>query len=263
MTPIHALVFTKGRAMQLDAFLQSAAKWAPFVSVTVLAADDPADEAIRTCVAENLPRFGSIHWCWDSHEGFESPVRRFLEAHERVVFHTDDELYFGSPPLELLELDNSECVLTLRQGRNTTWCHPLTCPQPVPETFPWRWRDAQLDFAYPLSLNATIYNSRDILPLLDFHFANPTQLEAQLAANAARFRVEWMTAPEHSCTVALPHNVTSISSGNPRGQWPDYQPEALRRFYLDGWRIDPFAMDYSQVNAAHVELPLQFRKVDA
>jgi hypothetical protein len=109
-------------------------------------------------------------------------------------------------------------------------------------------------------LNATVYNTRDLLPLLDFHFNNPTQLEACWAANASRLQVEWMTAPERSCTVALPHNVTSVSSGNPRGDWPDYQPEALRAFYLEGWRIDPFALDYSLVDAAHVELPLVFER---
>ena len=100
-------------------------------------------------------------------------------------------------------------------------------------------------------------------PLLDFHFSNPTQLEACWAANATRLEVEWMTAPERSCTVAVPHNVTSVSSGNPRGSWPDYQPEALRRFYLDGWRINPFWMDYRPVNAAHVELPYVFERVAA
>ena len=91
----------------------------------------------------------------------------------------------------------------------------------------WRWREADGDFGYPLSLNGTIYRSADLLPLLDFPFANPTQLEAGLAARADRFAPEWMTAPLHSCCVSLPHNVVSDSSGCPRGSNPDWQPDAL------------------------------------
>ncbi len=248
--------------MQLDGLLRSMARYTPATSVTVLAAGE-LDAAYLRCQRDSLGLFGSIVWEWDRDQGFEEPVRRFLAAHERVIFHVDDELYFAAPPLELLELDNSECVLTLRQGRNTTWCHPLGRSQQVPAVFPWRWRDAELDFAYPLSLCATVYNSKDLLPLLDFHFANPTQLEAQLAANAARFRVEWMTAPEHSCTVHLPLNVTSVSSGNPRGSWPPYQPEPLRDAYLEGWRIDLDAMDFGVVVGAHQELALAFKRVEA
>ncbi len=272
MEPIHALVFSKDRAMQLDAFLRSAERYAPYASVTVLYSEPPfgpgehGEGYGRVALEHNSGSVATAKKAWIKWHGevpdFETATRNWIEQHERVVFHTDDELFFAEPPADLLELDNSECILTLRQGRNTTWCHPLNCPQLVPESFPWRWRDEQLDFAYPLSLNACVYNSKDILPLIDFHFTNPTQLEAQLAANAARLTVDWMTAPAHSCTVAVPHNVTSVSSGNPRGAWPDYQPEALRRFYLDGWRIDPFAMDYTKVNAAHVELPLVFTHPD-
>lgn len=255
MTPIHALVFVKDRAMQLDACLRSLARHMPCETMTVLA--DRPDPSYDLCAAENP----GPNWVYDTDSTFEEEVRVWLAEHERVLFVTDDEIFFADPPRELLELDNSETVLTLRQGRNTVWCHPLACPQPVPETFPWLWRDARLDFAYPLSLNGTLYNTKDLLPLLDFRFGDPTQLEAQLAANAARFAPAWMTAPERSCVVNLPLNLTSVSSGNPHGHWPDYQPAALDKFYRAGWRIDLDQMDFSGVNAAHVELPLAFTRI--
>jgi hypothetical protein len=253
MTPIHALVFTKDRAMQLDAFLQTCGQYAPYETITILSASD--DDSYRRCFSEN----GCDAVLYDQDGGFEAQVRAWLAEYERVVFHTDDEMFFAAPGAHLLALDNSEVILTHRQGRNTTYCHPLNCDQSVPATFPWRWRDAALDFAYPLSLNATIYNSKDIAPLIDFSFSNPTELEAQLAANMARLQVEWMTSPEHSCTVALPHNRTSVSSGCPFGENPEWYPDALRERYMDGWRIAPERMDFSRVNAAHVEIPLAFK----
>ena len=181
-TDIHALVFSKDRACQLDAFLRSAQAHAPYASVTVLAHASTERHAdaywpIRT---KQL-----IIWDWD---GIESYVRWWLAHHERVVFHTDDEVFFRTPPAELFDGDPA-IVVTLRQGRNTTYCHPLGVEQKVPEIFPWKWRDAEYDFGYPLSLNATVYQSADILPLLDFHFTNPTELDETM-----NFPEEWRLA---------------------------------------------------------------------
>ena len=254
--PIHCLVFSRRRPLQLHALLESIGRHAPYRSVTVLArVDDGWREPYRICERA----FPLVEFVEE--RDFERQTLDWLSGRGRVCFHSDDELWFRPPPPALLELDPSETIVTFRQGRNTTYCHPLQRGQYVPERFPWRWREADLDFAYPLSVNATVYQAADLWPLLDFHFTNPTTLEARLAANAARLQVEWMTAPEHSCTVSLPHNVTSESSGNPRGANPAWQPEPLRDYYLLGWRLDLDGIDYAAVNAAHVELPLEFRRI--
>lgn len=258
--PVHALVFTKRRPMQLHALLDTLAEYAPWATVSVLAARGDDADAYFICRQAHAGTIWS--WAWDEDEGFETVVRTFLRFRPRVVFHTDDELMFAPPPHDLLDCDSSQLLVTLRQGRNTTFCHPLQREQQVPERFPWRWRDADLDFAYPLSLNSTVYHSRDLEPLLDFHFTNPTEMEAQLAANAAKLTVEWMTAPEHSCTVSTPHNLVSVSSGNPVSGVPDWGPQALYEAYMDGVRIDVAELDYDLVDAAHVELPLHFRRAN-
>lgn len=227
----HCLVFSKDRAMQLDAFLRSAEMYAPYVSVTVAQHPEP----------------------------LEPIVRAFLDEHERVVFHTDDDVWFREPPL--LEI-TPDTTISYRLGSNTYYCHPLQREQAIPESmWCWRWRDYPgSDFGYPLSLNGTVYRSADLLPLLDFPFRNPNELEAGLAARTDRFEPEWMTAPLHSCVVSLPHNVTSTSSGNPRGSNPNWQPGALRDLYMYGWRIDLDAMDFTHVTAAHQEIPLRFHR---
>ena len=257
MTPIHALVFSKDRAMQLDAFLRSAKKHAPYITINCVVAtttDVAHEQAYQSVFSEHC----GPTVVWRDTFGLETLVRAFIGTPgHRVVFHTDDEVFYRTPPAELL--DNDQDIIMLRQGRNTTYCHPLACEQEVPAGFPrWRWRDAQHDFGYPLSLNATIYRSEWITPLLDFHFSNPTQLEAALACHHNQLTVEYAVAPEHSCTVALPHNVVSVDSNCPRGGNPEWQPDALCQKYLDGWRIDLDAMDFTNVTAAHQEIPLEF-----
>ncbi len=260
--PVHALVFSKDRAMQLDGFLRSAERYAPYASVTVLIGNIGSNFSRHQRSYELLEtKHESVEFWGDASSlGFEGVVRHWLKRHERVVFHTDDELFYAAPPAELLG-QADDVIPVFRQGRNTTWCQVLDEPQAVPDTFPvWRWAEAEHDFGYPLSLNGCVYWSRDILPLLDFSFANPTQLEAGLATRADRLRPQWMAAGTHSCTVALPHNVVSVDSGCPRGSNPNYQPDALCELFLDGWRIDLDAMDFLNIVAAHQEVPLVFRR---
>jgi hypothetical protein len=256
--PIHCLVFSKDRAMQLDAFLHSALRRMPLSSVSVLAASSAPrhDESYSRVYERYKPQ-----WWEDDALGFRETVNLWVYQHrnDRILFHTDDEVFYRHVPDDLL--DNDEDVITLRQGRNTVYCHTLDREQEIPETFPrWKWRDAECDFAYPLSLNACVYRAEWILPLLDFPFENPTQLEAGLACQHMNFPVEYMAAPELSCTVALPHNRVSVSSGCPAGRNPEWQPDALCEKYLDGWRIDLEDMDFSTVDAAHVEVPLRFKR---
>lgn len=226
---IHCLVFSKDRAMQLDAFLRSARKYAPYQSITVT-------------MRSGADLMFDVQW--------------HLEQHARAVFHTDDDVFFAPAA----DYHAYTPVVSYRLGFNTTYCHPLNCTQKRPTSLSWNWRDGDGDFGYPLTLNATVYNSADLLPLLDFHFSNPTELEAGLAARASLFKPQRMFMDAHSSCVSLPHNVVSTSSNNPRGGNPDWQPDRLNEMFLDGWRIDLDAMDFSNIVGAHQEVPLKFRR---
>jgi len=255
---IHCLVFSKDRAMQLDAFLHSAEKYAPYKSVKVLATGNAFGLDGR--LLRDHPR---LQWSWDA-GCFENQVRAFLAEHERVVFHTDDDVFYR--PASIFDVcysvpPNEWPPSSFRLGKNTTYCHPLDCEQEPPAHFPWRWREAQGDFGYPLCLNGTVYQSADLLPLLQgWHFQNPTELEAGLAYRAELFRPEYMTAPRHSCCVSLPHNRVSSSSGCRTGSNPLWQPDSLRDLYLDGYRIDLDRMDFTNIVGAHQEVPLAFTR---
>ena len=228
--------------MQLDAFLRSAKKYAPYASIEI-------------CYASGLE--------------FEQEVRGFLRAHERVVFHTDDDVFFAAPSAVFLVASyytqsHVGTPISFRLGENTTYCHPLDRGQEVPYALvacpPWLWRNADGDFGYPLCLNGTVYRSADLLPLLDFHFRNPTELEAGLDYRKEHCQPKWMTAPRRSCCVSLPHNRVSVSSGCRTGTNPGWQPAALQERYLAGERIDLDAMDFSQITSAHQEVPLVFTR---
>lgn len=251
--------------MQLDAFLRSAETYAPYASITVL---EDANNHKQHALAYRSLRDRADDWWYTV--GIEDVTRDFLAVHDRVVFHTDDDVFFQSWDGDVAgvtyEGDNAPpSTFTFRLGTNTTYCHPLGVEQEPPETdndyaMNWRWCDGDLDFGYPLCLNGTVYRSADLLPLLDFPFHNPTVLEAGLDYRKELFRPQWMTAPLRSCCVSLPHNRVSSSSGCLAGSNPEWQPDALLGKYLDGWRIDLDAMDFSDIRSAHQEVPLAFKK---
>jgi hypothetical protein len=255
---IDCLVFSCDRAFQLDGLLRSiAAHDVSYATVTVLAhnwSDGIHRDSLETVRGEH-PDVEFV--ACDGPAAFEANVRRFLDGGGRVVFHTDDDVFFRAPEPGLL--DRPE-VVSLRLGRNTTWCQTNGVEQSPPESMRWRWRGGEEDFGYPLSINATVYDAGDVERLLDFPFGNPSELESGLADRRHWFAPEWMVAGEHSCCVSLPLNSVSPWSRCPRGADPDYQPDALCARYLSGWRMDFAAMDFGAVVGAHQEIPLQFGK---
>ncbi len=92
---IHCLVFSKDRAMQLDAFLRSAQRYAPYESVTVLwnATDQDHADTYEWDLWKPM-QFAREHGGAD----FEKMVRLILAEHvnHRIVFHTDDDVFFLS-----------------------------------------------------------------------------------------------------------------------------------------------------------------------
>ena len=255
---IDCLVFSCDRAFQLDGLLRSVdERGVPYATVTVLAHNwSEGDHRESLAILRGEHPDVEFVVC-EGPAAFEANVRAFLAVDGRVVFHTDDDVFFRAPEAGLL--DRPE-VVSLRLGRNTTWCQTNGVAQAPPESMRWRWRNGEEDFGYPLSINATVYDVSDLVPLLDFAFGHPTELEGRLADRRGRFTPEWMVAGEHSCCVSLPVNVTSPWSRCPRGADPAYQPDALCARYLAGWRMDFEAMDFGAVVGAHQEVDLVFKR---
>lgn len=270
---LEAVIFTRERAAQLDLLLRSIDRQRlPYARLHVIAwdgADDDESYRLLRALHPGLELLTDRYYC--SQAGLVCLLEDVAERGNHVVFHTDDDVFLRRPSDRLLasvELPVANVTPTLRLGMNTIRCHPLQCEQRLPSfhrgvrpPLYWRWREAELDFGYPLSLNATIYEPEQLLPLLEeFEFENPTQLEAQLAARAKRFPREWMACDELSSCVSLPLNVVSPSSGNPRGHL--WSAEILRERFLEGWRIDLADLERRahRVDGAHCELAIGFER---
>jgi hypothetical protein len=262
--PVNCIVFSKDRAMQLDACLRSIESWAPYAG------------PITVVYKATTPEFSAAYHSLDLADGvrlvaesndFRSDVIAVLDpGSEHTVFHTDDDVFFRAPP-GAPSVPSGFAAFSLRLGQNTTHCYTLGRPQRIPATvadgsvIAWDWTRAEDDFSYPLSLDGHVLPTRLLLLMLSrARFANPNELEEEL--HFRRYLApRMMLAFQESCLVSIPANVVSSTHQNLAGGNPEWTPHALNLRFLAGERIDLEAMDFSTVRGAHQEIPLVFKRV--
>lgn len=258
MSRIDCLIFSKDRALQLNALLQTI-HLAPYDEIGVLWT--ASDERFRK-------GYERVRWpLMAEEEGFELQVRRFVHGgtSEYVVFHTDDDLFFRRPPEPLPRVQG---IVSLRLGANTTECmmggeNLVLSPIVSGDWLYWQTDMAEGDFAYPLSLNGHVVRRADLAELIDadVRFDSPTQLECVLADRASRLPHRLACAPRRSCVVSVPWNRVSERSSCPHADDASLTAGALNDRFLDGETLAPFAMDYSEIRSPHTILVPVFQRV--
>ncbi|MDP9225568.1 MAG: hypothetical protein M3P18_17340 [Actinomycetota bacterium] len=257
---VTCIVFSKDRAMQLEACLRTIEQNAPYrgpIIVIYLATAPDFSQAYESFAMTDRIRMVS------QSDDFRRDICDAVHAAERyTVFHTDDDFFFRPSAVRPVPTDDFACF-SLRLGENTTYSYPLDRKQRVPpaiaaqSVIAWDWTRAEGDFAYPMSVNGHIFETGLVQTMLrGARFSNPNELEHEL--HLRRYRAQpLMLSPRKSCVVSVPVNAVSRTR-NRRGQNRHYSPAALNARFLAGERIDFGAMDFSDVHGAHQEVPLVF-----
>ena len=203
---VNCVVFSKNRAMQLDACLRSIERFAPY-DARVTAVYTTTDAGFAEGYDLLTPPPG-VHLVAQSND-FQRDVLEALDRrHEYTVFHTDDDLFFRPAPAPPL-LSAALAAFSLRLGRNTRYCYPRASAQPVPDAaehgpyIAWSWPRAQLDFAYPLSLDGHV--------MLDRPRSAPRRRRVLLQSERAGGRA------------------TTAAGAAPRRSWPRFERAASCR----------------------------------
>lgn len=258
---VSCLVFSKDRPMQLDACLRSILRHAPYRgSLTVLYR--ASTERFRRGY-EQLETDSRVLLVEQSRDFRANVLDAIGGAGELLVFHTDDDLFFRTPPRAPV-LPDGCAAFSLRLGENTTYCYPFARDQAVPageraqDLFAWDWSQAELDFAYPMSLDGHVFDT-DLLRSLvrGARFRDPNELERELHLRRHR-APRYLASFDRSCVVAVPVNVVTESASNRSGGSPELDAAALNDRFLNGERIDLDSLDFTSVRAAHQEIPLAF-----
>ncbi len=246
------VVFSKDRAMQLDAFLRSYyACVSPLglVQVLYLATTDRHAKAYSDVFK------GREVWV-DPHvqsASFKDDLLRMLPVTGNVVFFVDDQVFVQ--PWDVLE----EAGLSLRLGLNVTRNYASGHPdQALPpfqvagvDLVKWRWADGELAWAYPFSLDGHVYNLSVIRPLVEsIEFSSPNTLESMLQSFAPRF--SYGLCYRESKVVNVPWNRVQTDWSNRCGVGNGV--EELLGHWESGKRIDIRVIH--GVKSVHQEFPL-------
>jgi hypothetical protein len=247
---MNVIIFSKDRAMQLDAALATLARYLSFpgtpIDVSVIYAFSNAAFG-----AGYTKLMSSRHAAWILEENFREQVLAQLRLGPKyTMLYCDDCMLFA--PVIFSGLTGDVLCYAPSLGRNATISYPVSRTQSIPQDFPkWVYRSADADFAYPWATTGHIYRTTDLYTILrDRAWGSPNTLEASMVG--AQSDHPYMTAPEWSCSVCIPHNM--VQSNFPNRNEGGSTKE-LNDAFLAGARIDPFAMDFSKVPAAHWPVP--------
>lgn len=129
----------------------------------------------------------------------------------------------------------------------------------VPSAIQWNWKASSGNFAYPLSVDAHIFRSETIIPLIDkVPFDSPNSLEGNLQSVAHELP-PLMIAPEKSAYVGNSVNRTQNIFQNYAGGVHPISTEELNRMFLQGYRIDWERFPYEVVRSPHHEFEIGWK----
>jgi len=247
------LVFSKDRALQLDAFLRSYAAYVGRGVVHVLwTASTPRHEAAYRA----LPPRPWVRMVAQS-DAFQADVLALVPTVGTVLLFVDDQLFVrrwdgtGTPGL------------SLRLGLHLTHDYAAGgAAQPLPpawavgdDQIAWHWRDGAYAWGYPLSLDGHVFDAREFRQMLEaITCTSPNTLEAALQV----FRPQWLDRVGRCYRAAkvvnLPWNLVQTDWVNPHGT--THHADALLTYWEAGQQIALGPLAGVLNTSTHQEYPL-------
>jgi GR25 family glycosyltransferase involved in LPS biosynthesis len=266
---INVIIFSKDRAFQLDALLQSITLFAPiFDKINILY--KASDEEYKKGYEVLKLKHPSINWV--SEQSFKPDLcNKCMDLKSKFTcFLVDDNVFYKPVPVsksEILQLmDRETACFSLRLGFNCTYSHPSdkhfklkSYTKPTRETLQWIWATEEVDFNYPLSLDGHIFKTDTLFSLLKkTEFKNPNSLEDRLQKHKKSMQ-KHMRSFDRSVLLGMPVNKVNTSYENRFGTSFFYMERDLNDKFLKGERMDLSKMDFDVVNGCHYETAFFFK----
>lgn len=207
------IVFSKDRALQLDAFLRSFERYVwPVLNVEVLylATSERHEAAYHAVFARHKCAFPR------GQRDFRADVLFLVPVSGAVVLFVDDQVFVRPWSVE------SIAGLSLRLAPHLTHCYTDNSAQAVPSFIPftpdrlaWRWNQGQGDWGYPLSLDAHVFDAGELHGWLEScQFRSPNSLEEALQAFRPSFEDRLGFCYPQSRVVNVPWNKVQTDCEN-------------------------------------------------
>jgi hypothetical protein len=247
------IVFSKDRAMQLDAFLRSYEKHVmPLSKVYVLFAASSYRHEKAYEYAHRLFHFATFV----QQTTFKDDVLRLLPKDGTVVFYVDDQVFIH--PWFVTEKPG----LSLRLGLNLTRDYAFgDRAQNLPpyeavndSMISWRWADGELSWRYPLSVDGHVFDAdmlRTMIEQIEFH--SPNTLESALQQFVPYFLERYGTCYRQSKVVNVPWTRVQTDYDN---RYAGFSADDMLEQWEAGNQINLSQIDGALNESVHQEFPL-------
>lgn len=248
---ITGIVFSKDRAMQLHALLDSYFHYTKNAApLFVLFTCSSAEHENAYQILKN--EFLSFSVTFIHESNFQSDLKNLIRSidTDRVFFMTDDAVFVSEYDLNnCLQFNPIDYIFSLRLGRDFDFCYTYNIAQKIPEFLTeesgksqlntWIWNDMKgsPDWIYPLSVDATVFYKKEIELLVDIvPFKNPNSLEAMLQQYNSLFLYRTGICYSNTKYINIPCNVVQTEYENVSTNL--FSTNQLLHIFLDGKRID-------------------------
>lgn len=269
MTNLSTVIFSKDRAMQLDALLQSIYFNACEVFNNVAVIYTSSNESFEKANQIVIDTYPSVKFIKETNFK-EDTLNVINSSKEYISFMVDDDIIFrpiNGDLIEKLSTDSKVCCVSYRLGLNVNHCYTVNHPNVLKDfieedsdCISWQWNNQALDFAYPLSLDCHVFRKKDFKKWVeDINFSNPNTLEENIQIKKSLLQ-EKIVSPGHSAVVGVPINRV--------GPWPSrmssqyyHSQEELCEMFLNKKIVDLNSMDFNFISSAHQEVEYKFTNI--
>jgi len=114
----------------------------------------------------------------------------------------------------------------------------------------YEWRGAEGDYGYPMSLDGSIFRTKEILPkLTDLNYHNPNQLEGALAGTP--IQLPKVLCFQHQVIVSVPLNRVQVENQN---RCAGHEAKDFNDQWLSGKRLSLSKRDGRPFRSVHAEM---------
>ncbi|AQS58786.1 hypothetical protein B0537_06640 [Desulforamulus ferrireducens] len=273
ITPVVGLIFSKDRAMQLDATLRSyylhcQDPQLAELKVLYLASSEQHRQQYQV-LQQDYPEVSFI-----AEKDFKAQTLELMNNHQYVLFLVDDNLFVRDfslqPMLDALIKYPDAIGFSFRLGWNAVYCYTHNCQQKVPAfkeiengMITYDWTQGEHDFGYPLEISSSLYRLSDLKPILQqLSYSNPTTLEGLLSLRKDNFaHCKNLMCNKYTITFCVPVNRVQEVNANDCGRIFAYSSEELSEKFQQGYRIDVERYKNYLPMACHEEVELHFVQI--
>lgn len=272
------LIFSRNRALQIRATIESLLLHCEDVGVMdIVVLYTTSDQRYEDQYQKLVRMFPEIDFLKET--SFSRQTIDAMKQYEYVLFSVDDTItvkdFKMCTVMSSLDQHSNSIGFQLRLGRNTTYCYmgnrvqklPFRTSQADKEVLKYKWREAELDFGYPLEVSSSVYRTKDLISLIQRGWKgrpfekilHPGQLEGNMSAQRNELRhLQYLLCYNQSVAFANPLNIVRPEKSNRSGGDPKYTVEALAKHFDRNERIKIEEYSGFVPNGAHQEVDLIF-----